>query len=58
MADIATPTLTVLGFAVVFSALSMPMTNLLQAVGKERVPVINMFIGTVIKIALNYWLVG
>ena len=58
MADITTPTLTMLGFAVVFSALSMPMTNLLQAVGKERVPVINMFIGTLLKIALNYWLVG
>ncbi|MBR4868340.1 MAG: polysaccharide biosynthesis protein [Clostridia bacterium] len=58
MADIATPTLTVLGFAVVFGALSLPMTNLLQAVGKERIPVINMFIGTLIKIGLNYWLVG
>ncbi len=58
MADITAPTLTILGLAVVFGALSMPMTNLLQAVGKERVPVINMFIGTVVKILLNYWLVG
>lgn len=57
-AAIAAAPLTVLGLAVVFGGLSMPMTNLLQAIGKERIPVINMLIGAVIKIGLNYWLVG
>ena len=57
-ASIAAAPLTVLGIAVMFGALSMPMTNLLQAVGKERVPVINMLIGALIKIVLNYVLVG
>ena len=34
------------------------MTNLLQAIGKERIPVINMLVGALIKIVLNYFLVG
>ena len=57
-ASIAAAPLTVLGFAVIFGGLSMPLTNLLQAVGKERIPVINMLIGALIKIGLNFWLVG
>lgn len=57
-AAIASAPLTVLGFAVIFGGLSMPLTNLLQAVGKERIPVINMLIGALIKVGLNFWLVG
>jgi stage V sporulation protein B len=57
-ASIAAAPLTVLGFAVIFGGLAMPMTNLLQAIGKERIPVINMLIGALIKIVLNYFLVG
>ncbi len=57
-AAISAAPLTVLGFAVIFGAMSMPMTNLLQAIGKERIPVINMLIGALIKIGLNFWLVG
>ena len=57
-AAIAAAPLTVLGFAVVFSGLSLPLTNLLQAVGKERIPVINLSIGALLKVGLNYWLVG
>ncbi len=57
-AAISAAPLTVLGFAVVFSGLSLPLTNLLQAVGKERIPVINLSIGALLKVGLNYWLVG
>ncbi len=57
-AAIASAPLTILGFAVVFSGLSLPLTNLLQAVGKERIPVINLSIGALLKVGLNYWLVG
>ncbi len=57
-ADVATNALTILGLAVMFSGITMPMTSLLQAVGKERVPVINMVIGACIKIVINYTLVG
>ena len=57
-AAIATDPLTVLGIGAIFAGLSMPLTNLLQAVGKERIPVINMLIGALIKISLNLWLVG
>ncbi len=57
-ANAATDALTILGLAVMFSGITMPMTSLLQAVGKERVPVINMVIGACIKIVINYTLVG
>lgn len=57
-AAISAAPLTILGFAVIFGGLSMPLTNLLQAIGKERIPVINMLIGACIKIGLNFWLVG
>jgi len=56
-AAVATDALRILGFAVVFGGITMPMTSLLQAVGKERVPVINMVIGACIKIVINYILV-
>ncbi len=56
-AAVATDALRILGFAVVFGGITMPMTSLLQAVGKERVPVINMVIGACIKIVVNYVLV-
>ncbi|MBR3844083.1 MAG: polysaccharide biosynthesis protein [Clostridia bacterium] len=57
-AAISAAPLTVLGIAVIFGGLSMPLTNLLQAIGKERIPVINMLVGALIKIGLNFWLVG
>ncbi len=57
-AALAASPLMVLGIGAIFNGLSMPLNNLLQAVGKERIPVVNMFIGAAIKIGLNLWLVG
>ena len=56
--QIGGPMLTVFGIAAVFSGLAMPLTNMLQAVGKQIVPVINIAVGAVIKIIVNFILVG
>lgn len=55
---IATPILRILGLAAVFSGITGPLTNILQGIGKQTVPVKNMAIGVVLKIVLNYILVG
>ena len=48
----------VFGFAAIFAGLSIPMTSMLQAIGKQIVPVKNIAVGAVIKIVVNYVLVG
>ena len=55
---IATPLLQFMGISAVFAGLAAPLTSMLQAIGKQNVPVINMVIGMVMKIAINYTLVG
>ncbi len=55
---IATPILAVLGISAVFAGMAVPLTNMLQAIGKQNVPVINMAVGVVLKIVINYILVG
>ncbi len=55
---ISTPILALLGIAAVFAGMAVPMTSMLQAIGKQNLPVINMAVGVVLKIAVNYILVG
>ncbi len=55
---IAPPLLAVLGIASLFAGLMSPMTNMLQAIGKERIPVRNIAIGAAVKIIVNLILVG
>ena len=55
---VATPLLTVLGLAAAFAGISIPITNMLQAIGKQKIPVRNIAIGAVLKIIINYCLVG
>lgn len=50
--------MTVYGFAVPLFALASPLTNMLQAVGKTKVPIVTMAIGAVIKVTLNFILIG
>lgn len=57
-AVIAEPMLMTLGIMVLFGTLVTPMNSMLQAVGKQTVPVKLMLIGCTIKIVLNYTLVG
>lgn len=56
--EIGGPLLRMLGIAAVFAGLSVPMTNMLQAVGKPIIPVRNIAIGATLKIIVNFLLVG
>jgi len=54
----AEQSLALLALVIVFVSLVMVTNSTLQAIGKERIPVINMIIGGAIKIFVNYILVG
>jgi len=56
--EIGGPMLAVFGITAIFAGLSAPMTSILQAIGKQLIPVRNIAIGAVIKIAVNFVLVG
>lgn len=58
MVPIATPMLTIYGFGIFLFAIVSPVTNMLQAVGRTDIPLRTVFIGSVIKIALNFVLIG
>ncbi|MBQ3077416.1 MAG: polysaccharide biosynthesis protein, partial [Clostridia bacterium] len=55
---IAAPTLTLLGFAVTFVCLDSITNSILQAIGRERVPVVTMLCGGIVKMCTTYLLVG
>ena len=55
---IAAPNLRVLGFCAIFAGINSPIIAMLQAVGKEVVPLKNIAVGAVLKIIVNYILVG
>lgn len=57
-AEICPPMLRVLGIMAMFGAMAAPINSMLQAVGKQMTPVKLMLIGAVIKLILNYTLVG
>lgn len=50
--------LTLLGLAAIFAAMSTPIDSMLQAVGRVDLPVKLLAVGLVIKVILNYTLVG
>lgn len=50
--------LIILGIAAIFSALSTPISSMLQAVGRVDLPVKFLMVSLVIKIGLNYVLCG
>lgn len=56
--EVASKNLAILGICAVFSGLCIPILNMLQAIGKPKIPLYNMLIGAVIKIVLNYVLVS
>lgn len=58
LVSIAAPILTVYGFGVFLFAVSSPITNMLQALGRMDVPLKSIVVGAVVKIILNYILVG
>ena len=56
--NITSTLLSVLGISACLSGMTTPLTNLLQAIGKPSAPVKNIAVGAVIKIVINYILVG
>lgn len=58
LVSIAAPILTTYGFAIFLFAVSSPITNMLQALGRMDIPLKSMVVGAVVKIILNYILVG
>lgn len=56
--EIASKILQILGISVIFIATSTPICSMLQAVGRVDMPLKLMSIAMVVKISLNYTLVG
>ena len=56
--SIASEIIPILGIATIFTAASTPICSMLQAIGKIRLPVKIISIGLIIKIFVNYMLVG
>ena len=54
----ATSTLQILSVAIIFVSLVLVTNAILQATGKAMIPVINMAIGGIIKVVINYFLVA
>ena len=54
----AAPIMAAYGFTAFLMALSQPMTNMLQAIGKENVPVKSLTLGAVAKVVANYIFIG
>ncbi len=52
--SIAAPVLTAYGFTIFLMALSQPMTNMLQALDKTKVPLVSLSIGALVKLVANF----
>lgn len=50
--------LSILGICALFSGLTAPTTSMLQAIGKQKLPLLNIAVGAVLKIIVNFILVG
>lgn len=57
-AEGAAVNLLILAFGVIFLALSQTLSAVLQGIGKQHLPVRNLFIGALIKLILTVWLTG
>ena len=56
--SIAAPIVAAYGYTIFLMAISQPMTNMLQAVGKANVPVKSLTVGAVVKVVANYIFIG
>lgn len=57
-ADLAVQTLQILAFSIITLAIMRTLSSSLQGIGKMVLPVVNLFIGAVVKIIVTYILVG
>lgn len=56
--EIGAPMMRVYGFAAFFAGLAIPMTSMLQAIGKQVISLRNVAIGAVLKVIVNFIFVG
>lgn len=56
--EIGSVLLFILGIAALFSGISVPITSMLQAMGKPHLPLINIVVGALLKIITNFILVS
>ena len=54
----AAPCLFVMAFGVIFLSTVQTLTGVLQGLGRPMIPVINLFIGAIVKVILTYTLTG
>ncbi len=57
-AALAVQPLTVLGIASIGMTLSVPINSMLQALGREKTPLVLLILGVAVKAAANYRLIG
>ncbi len=56
--EIGSVLLFILGIAALFSGVSVPITSMLQAMGKPVIPLVNIIVGAILKIITNFILVS
>lgn len=56
--SIAAPIMAAYGYTIFLISLSQPMTNMLQALGKAKIPVYSLSIGAIAKVITNYIFIG
>ncbi|HVI39665.1 MAG TPA: polysaccharide biosynthesis C-terminal domain-containing protein, partial [Anaerovoracaceae bacterium] len=54
----AAPCLFIMAFGVIFLSTVQTLTGVLQGLGKPMIPVVNLFIGAIVKVVLTYTLTG
>jgi stage V sporulation protein B len=54
----AAPCLFIMAFGVIFLSTVQTLTGVLQGLGKPMIPVINLFVGAIVKVVLTYTLTG
>jgi stage V sporulation protein B len=54
----AAPCLFVMAFGVIFLSTVQTLTGVLQGLGRPMIPVLNLFIGAIVKVILTYTLTG
>ena len=56
--SIAAPVMAVYGYSIFLMSLSQPMTNMLQALDRAKIPLISLSLGAIAKLIANYILVA
>lgn len=56
--EIGSPMLKIFGFAAIFAGISVPLTGILQALGKQKAALINIAVGAAVKLTVGFFTVS